>query len=1439
MITQGNPGRIRWTVWMFLALLSGWIAAVGAMENTIVVNSSLDPLDAEILPDDGIVTLREAILLSENDLQPSRIVFDVALDGQEINLQRPLPDLRAGDLYINGGCSEMTPGCVFGFVRIVFNEPTSSVGTGDYILRVVSANNRFMQLMFGGTDKTGIVMATAAAANNFVARCWFGYDTGIIMNRVALAQTLAYGVIVGGGAHDNRIGLPGNTFAFCSQVGIFIAGRDSCANLIQGNSIGSALTSNNIGILIQGHSNLIGGDTDEEGNIITGCTSTGVVVAGTGAVFNRISHNSIYNNDALGIDLSFLSGSGDGPDTNSTLYPTTGPNFQIPAPELNSYTYSLLGANQHQFVLSGKAVPRSSVEIFEADPDPAGYGEGRQLVGVAAAGTDGAFSATLLSFPGRSLSLTGTDVYGNTSEFSQTVMLRARNQAVLQMRTWTNLFLLPVGLTRQLGLSIDRLASTGLGVTTAFSTPEVAALAGPAVIPTGRSYTELAVTGILPGTTRLVMQLGDNLGGALCTTAIGVDQATSVTLVPRTIRNDALDGVTPFRFYKLTAAAGAILSVSVKPSSNIGFDPVLYLFNAGPLNLSVKNNFQTTDCYLQYRLPAAGDYYLAVSDQYLRHSTDFGYHLEVWEESAGPAAVAVAFHEKPGIELGTGPSRMAQGDLDNDGVADLVVLLPEVPAIRMLLKKAGDNLTFTRSVNHALNFVPKAVAIRDFDRNGWRDILLTHADSHAVTILYNNGQLTADKTGLPPGPQFSPMTFQTAGTGAEGTTSDFNRDTYPDYALLDPGQALLEIMLNDGSGALATVQSLSVGTSPVALDAADFNGDTIPDLVVADGGGNRVVVLKGLGNGQFQIANTLTNFPTPSDVKSTDLDNDGKGDILICSAATGYLRTYRATSAFDFQVYQDLAGGQAPNSIAVADINTDGFEDVSVANTGSQDVYVYEGLKQGFLQPVAVITATGEVEELIWFSFGGSGSYFGVAPDENFVRVLQGNYRALDFPETDNTSQAAAAFAMANPSTADALVYMSLYGADGKLVDDPDLENPVAMTIAAGRQIAFFIADVFGEGVNAYQTWMRTVSLNPSIQGFSLIASAAPAAYLDGTAAQVSAWPDQILPTADHLAAGVDISYSIVNPSAESARIAVTCLGQAGQALQPPVQMQLPAGGRTSLRFSVLCPGITDVCYLRVTADHPVECSQYGGTMDWIAATTGIPVEDEGTTPAVLWAPHFAEGRLYRSIVDVFNAYSGPAQVVLRGYHDDGSPLAASAVHTVPSGGILRGDLSTLLGIDSQSADFIVGSLKVEADVPQVYGTITFGDRAGQVFASSEVLQKSGLNRLIFSHLAVGPVDVIDYFTGLCLFNPSAQAVAAHIAVYDEAGNLTAENDLSIPAGHKISQMLSDYVPHFQPQIKGYITVICNNPDDQLYGFELFGDSGLTFMSAVPAQVLP
>ncbi|NIS80986.1 MAG: hypothetical protein GTO14_12445, partial [Anaerolineales bacterium] len=290
----------------------------------------------------------------------------------------------------------------------------SSPGMGN----IISGNGHGIKIFSDHNTIQGNLIGTNQSGDSSIQNTF-----GIILQGAAASHN----TIGGPGTYETNL-ISGNEFA-----GIAIL-DNAHSNLIQGNLIGSDISgttpvSNFTGISLYGGFNTIGGTTNAEGNLIAFMDGSsgiriyepargniiaynsitenahGIIATGNTTLENTISHNEIFNNIGIGIDLYPY-----GITINDFGDADIGPNTVLNYPVLHV----------DQGVVVGQTCPGCIVEIFLSDDDPVGYGEGKTFLTQVQAQPDGSFTASV-SAPGFCdlITATATDQDGNTSEFSK------------------------------------------------------------------------------------------------------------------------------------------------------------------------------------------------------------------------------------------------------------------------------------------------------------------------------------------------------------------------------------------------------------------------------------------------------------------------------------------------------------------------------------------------------------------------------------------------------------------------------------------------------------------------------------------------------------------------------------------------------------------------------------------------------------------------------------------------------------------------------------------------------------------------------------------------------------------------------------------------------------------------------------------------------------
>jgi len=284
--------------------------------------------------------------------------------------------------------------------------------------------------LISGNTGSGIYIINAAGPGNTVQ----GNLIGTNMAGTAALGNGRYGIDVRGIGNTigGTVAGSGNVISGNPSGGVQITGTGATGNVIQGNKIGTYIS----GTLIVGNNgpgvsvsnaanNTIGGTVAGAGNVITG-NRRGILIAGATATGNAIQQNSIYQNIALGIDLN-----PDGVTPNDVGDSDGGPNLQqnFPAMTLAVLSGGTLTIGFTVPSIAPNSIFPLSVEFFLADVDNQ---EGWTYLGTHSYAAPGADSAVLPAggaLVGQRIVATATDVAGNTSEFSASVMISAALQA--------------------------------------------------------------------------------------------------------------------------------------------------------------------------------------------------------------------------------------------------------------------------------------------------------------------------------------------------------------------------------------------------------------------------------------------------------------------------------------------------------------------------------------------------------------------------------------------------------------------------------------------------------------------------------------------------------------------------------------------------------------------------------------------------------------------------------------------------------------------------------------------------------------------------------------------------------------------------------------------------------------------------------------------------
>ena len=290
---------------------------------------------------------------------------------------------------------------------------------------------------------------------------------------------------------------------------------------------------------------------------------------------------------------------------------------------------------------------------------------------------------------------------------------------------------------------------------------------------------------------------------------------------------------------------------------------------------------------------------------------------------------------------------ISTGDLDGDADTDLLVGMstfsqfggPEYSLYQLTNDGGG---TFSLAEVGGLNDDnPLHTELADVDGDGALDLLFLDDGTNGLYLRHNPGNGAFSQRTLIAGNILR---------GGSLRAVDLNGDGALDILLGDQFNDRVIWFANDGNGGFGSLQVVATGiNNTLSVDAADLDGDGDNDVLMGSihqnpqGGqiNGQVTWFENLGNGVFGPENVLYSvFPGGSfDVHTVDMDGDGRTDIL--HTAFDRVLLYRSLGAGQFGPGQEIDAGTFDIQwVLPQDFDGDGDRDI-VVGTQTQGTTVF------------------------------------------------------------------------------------------------------------------------------------------------------------------------------------------------------------------------------------------------------------------------------------------------------------------------------------------------------------------------------------------------------------------------------------------------------------------------------------------------------------------
>ncbi|MGQ0628158.1 MAG: FG-GAP-like repeat-containing protein, partial [Phycisphaerales bacterium] len=344
------------------------------------------------------------------------------------------------------------------------------------------------------------------------------------------------------------------------------------------------------------------------------------------------------------------------------------------------------------------------------------------------------------------------------------------------------------------------------------------------------------------------------------------------------------------------------------------------------------------------RVPGPGG---GPSDQFLRLERPEGGGAQFFNLTTGTLGAPLNVNDPSNTSATSTPSSVTAGDLDGDGLSDLVLTTPSNDSAVILMNRGsmgGEWQGFEGAVQFAVGTNPQGATIFDIDADGIPDLSIVNQGSNSVSLFRNTTIPGSHAVAL------SGQGSLTTGLGPTGIIAKAfdGSGTRPVIVTTDEAAGVISILIRTGSPGFnftpRTSKPIPVATPPRAPRELDIDGDGAhPDLALLSVGGSAVVILQNISMGTGIVAFAdpvvLPVGDSPSQLEVAML-RDGRPSLVTANTGGDSMSVLVNTSDMSnptrFAPAVNIPAGSGPLSLAALDVDNDTDADIAILTDTGQ-----------------------------------------------------------------------------------------------------------------------------------------------------------------------------------------------------------------------------------------------------------------------------------------------------------------------------------------------------------------------------------------------------------------------------------------------------------------------------------------------------------------------